>query len=796
MLENNNAAAIYSEEDHDSFNIRAEVEKYFSYYKWFLLSVVLTVIYGFLNLKYTPRIYEVSTTILINDKDSGGGQSELSAFQDLGVMSDMRSSFDNELGILRSKDLVAQVVKDLKLNVTYYKKNLIREYEVDKDVLPFKINFLTKDSILNSETCSFKVIPISKTQFSLEDSGEESIGEFTYGATITIDKIKFILTPTKSEFSNYNDGYRVAIRSIESVAGQLKKTISIEPADVKSSLVKLSMQHGIKQKAKNILYSLVKKYNQNAIIDKNAIAVKTNDFIKERLVVITKDLSLLDRNVESFMIVNEITDVQKEAEMALSSNSSIEESIVDINTQLKLISYVSSYIKNNFDDLIPENLGLSDNSFASSTQIYNELLLERKRIKKSSGMRNPILINLDSELKNIRESMLQSLVNLESSLNISLKSLKTREKLMGSKIQSVPKQEREYRDLRRRQQIIETLYLYLLQKREENSISLAATTPNAKIIESVYGSNSPVNINPKKVYSLSLIVGFGIPFIIIFIILALDTKIHNIEDLERELKMPILGNIPKTALGNKFNIISKDDESFVAEAFRLFRTNLNFMLGVQSGPKSIFITSTISQEGKTFTTINLATVLVLANKKVLVVGADIRKPKLATYLNVPVQNGLTHFLMDTSLEVKNTIQHVESTGFDMIQAGVNAPNPAELLMNGRFKEILEYGKEHYDYVVVDTPPVNIVADTLLLSENKPDLVIYVVRANYLDKRLLKIPKKMYEEKRLPNMALLINGTDLRKGYGYAYGYGYGYGAESEGLRKGWYKKILKKINII
>ncbi|TXD47767.1 GumC family protein [Polaribacter sp. IC073] len=780
---NDNNKAIY--EDANTINFREFFEKFAFHWKWFSLGIITMLVLAFLYLRYTPRQYKVSATILVNDKNSGELQSELSAFQDLGIMSDVKSSFNNELGILKSRTLAMQVAKDLKLNISFYRKDFMKVNEVYKDKLPFKIKFLTNDTILNVTSLSFYIHPISETQFLLGNAEEESLGKFTYGETVAMGSIDFIVTPSISGIPISDEHYKVVILPIEFVANQFKNMIKIAPVDEKSSLIDLSIEYGVKQKAEHILNNLVKIYNQNAIIDKSTIAIKTNDFIGERLVVISKDLSLLDKSVEAFKTNNKITDVKTETGIILSSSSEINESIIALNTQLKLVDFVGLYINDNSEDLIPVNLGLSDISFSESTGIYNEILLERKRISKSSSTKNPVLMNLDEQLKNRRASISKSLVNLKSTLNISLQDLKAREKRIDSEIQSAPKQEREFVEMKRQQQIIETLYLYLLEKREENSITLAVTIPNSKIIDSAFGSNMPIFPVPRKVYFLAILIGMGIPFGVIFLIGLFDNKVHTYEDLERELKIPIIGDIPIIKSGERL-VFEENERNLYAEAFHLLRTNINFMLaGIKSTSKTIFVTSTISGEGKTFTAINLAASLTLSNKKVLLVGADIRNPKLAAYLNVPLEKGLTHFLMDTELHIESVIQHIKSTNFDMIQSGLNAPNPSALLMNDRFKEVMAYGKKHYDFVIFDTPPVHVVADTLLLSENNADLVIYVVRANYLDKRLLKVPKKMSDEKRLPNMALVINGTAPKNGYGYGY---YGY-LQDDKSKRPWHRKI-------
>jgi len=449
---------------------------------------------------------------------------------------------------------------------------------------------------------------------------------------------------------------------------------------------------------------------------------------------------------------------------------------------------VSNYVNANPGELIPANLGIGDASVDGNTTKYNQLVLERNRILKGSTEINPVIVNLNGQIKNLEESIKQSLANTQAGLKISLNAIKGQESRFASTISEVPKQERVFRDIQRQQQIMETIYLYLLQKREENAITMAVTQPSAKIIDLAYGSNTPVSPKRNIIYLAALLLGLLIPFGVIYVLALLDNKIHSRRDLESVVNAPILGDVPNTKSGDKI-VVSDSDRSSIAESFRLLRTNINFMLtSVKDGGKTIFITSTISGEGKTFVSINLAAVLALTDKKVLLIGADIRKPKIGEYLDLKYEKGMTHFLMDNTLKVTDIIESVTAVNFDFISSSLIPPNPSELLMNGRFEEVLAYGKQHYDYVIVDTAPVNLVTDTLLLS-HLADMFIYVVRANYLDKRLLSIPKMMYEEKRLPNMAMLVNGTDLERGYGYGYGYG---GYSEEVIKKPWYKTLFSK----
>lgn len=772
MQEENNQLPNIQFQD-ESINIRQEVEKYAYYWKWFVLGAFVSLVVAYVYLWYTPNQYEVSTTILINDEDSGGLASELSAFQDLGLFSGSKgSSIENEIELLKSRSLIERVVKDVGINVSYFKKGRVRTSEIFKNEVPVKLNVFTKDSLFYAADTSFTIVFGAASKFKLLDSEGNKVAEHSFGENIKTNFGEITITPLADVSKIKDNELQVVITPIKKVVDNLKSAIQVQPVNKNASVLQLSLKSELKTKAQAILDNLVYQYNKDAVEDKSMIAKNTNVFINKRLDIISEDLSDVDKGVEKFKTSNNLTDIASEATLILGTNADIEKKIVDLNTQIRLVDYVNEYVTQNSEELIPANLGLPDESISSTTERYNELLLERNRILKSSSKLNPVIINLNDQIAGVRNSIAKSLVNLKNTLKISLNDVQKQESRINSKITAVPRQEREYRDIQRQQQIIETLYLYLLQKREENAITLAVTQPNAKIIDKAYGSDIPVAPKRKIVYLAALLLGIILPFAVIYLKLLLNNKVQSRKDIEAALQAPILGDIPRTRNLKKL-VVSDQDRSGIAEAFRLVRTNINFMFSkVQTKSKTIFLTSTISGEGKTFIAINLASVLALTSKKVLLIGADIRNPKIITYLNFESNLGLTHFLRDSKLAVPDVIENVKEYNFDMIHSGIIPPNPAELLMNGRFDEVMEYAKNNYDYIIVDTAPINLVTDTLLISDYA-DLFIYVIRANHLDKRLLEVPKMLYNEKRLNNMSILVNDVDSDKGYGYGYGYGYG-----------------------
>ncbi|MDV7187780.1 polysaccharide biosynthesis tyrosine autokinase [Lutibacter sp. TH_r2] len=776
----------------DTVNIRQELEKYAYYWKWFVLSVFLALVVAYAYLRYTPKTYEVSTTILINDENGASFASELSAFEDLGLMGGSQTSLENEIELLKSRTLLAQVVKELELNVKYYAAGRVKTSEVYAKNSPVKFTFFTKDSLFYESDTMFSIKITGANEFVLSDINENKISTGVFGENIKTNFGDITVTPLNANKIGVNEELTVRIVPVQSVVSGYRNSIQIQPINKNASVIKISLVDQLKVKAADVLNKLVTIYNEEVVEDKSIVSKKTDKFINDRLAIITKDLETVESDVEEFKTTNNITNINSEASLVLDANAEIEKRIVDLNTQLKLANYVDDYLKGNEGDLIPANLGLSNESISSNTQKYNELLLERDRILQSSSKLNPVIINLENQIKGLRSNISQSLSNFKSSLEISLNDVKRQDYILNSKISSVPKQEKEFREIQRQQQIIESLYLYLLKKREENAISLASTIPNSKIIDKAYGSKVPVAPKKNIILLAALLIGLIVPFAFIYIKFLLDNKVHGKKDIEAMFSAPILGDIPKTTHTKKV-VVSDTDRSGIAEAFRLLRTNINFMFskGVKES-KIIFLSSTISGEGKTFIAINTASVLGLSSKKVLLIGADIRNPKIIDYLEMENSKGLTHFLRNEELSPKDVVNRIEAYGFDMIHSGIIPPNPAELLMNGRFEEVINWGKENYDYIIVDTAPVSLVTDTLLIS-SYADLFIYVIRANYLDKRLLEVPKTMYNENRLPNMAVLINDTDYERGYGYGYGYGYGNDGAAKKSNKGLFNKIKKKI---
>lgn len=781
------------DQENDTLNIREEIEKYAIHWKWFLLAVILALSGAFLYLRYSTQQYSASATIMIKDNQKSGISQELSAIADLGIVgTGSVNNTDNEIEIIKSRKIVGNVVDSLKLNISYIIEGRVKKSELYEKI-PIRLVLLDSLNTDSKFDTIFSFSEINKSKFRLENLYGTNLGEFRYNQLIGAKPpfFKILKEDIKSESKNI---YLSIQPKPETVDNYLDR-INITTVSKNSSVLRLSINDPIVQRAEDFLDELIKQYNIDAINDKSEVSQKTRDFIVERIEKIGQDLSKIQDSVKKFKDKNNISGLSIEGELALGNASKNNEKIIAVTTELILAKGIYESLNkedNNDDQTLPPNLGFKDISISESIIIYNELVSKKNILSLSAGKKNPLLVQYKKEISVQRNNLLKSIKNLVNSLNEELKQLNNAASIVNSRVSSIPALERGFIDIARQQEIISGLFSYLLKKKEETDISLAVTVANAKIIDKAYSSGIPVSPKKKIIYLAALLLGLIIPFIIIYIRNLLDTKVHSKKDLESFLSIPFLGDIPSSESKEKI-IVGNNARSSGSEAFRLIRTNLDFMMASKTGSKKfIFITSTTSGEGKSFISINLAATLALAGKKVLLIGMDIRAPKVTEYLGLESKKGVTNYITSNTLsleDLKFTIP--EAKGLDIISSGAIPPNPAELLSSKSIEDLfLEIkNNENYDYIVVDTAPVNLVTDTLLISKYA-DMFLYVIRANYLDKRLLVVPEELYKNKRLPNMSIVLNDTDPKRTYGYGYGgYGYGYLSEEE---KPWYKKIFTK----
>ena len=549
------------------------------------------------------------------------------------------------------------------------------------------------------------------------------------------------------------------------------------------------------EKAKDIINALIAEYDRYSTYIKNIRSKNTSSFIDSRIDLIASDLVSVDDSIVRFKTSNKITDVTSEAGQFLSSSAQNEQLLDESKTQLRVLEYMNESLQDDASYApIPGNLGSGDPAISALASRYSELLANRERLLRSAGEKNLVVVELDQSLNAIRENLKQNIDNAKKSLRIRMSSLENQSERINSKIFSVPGQERKLRSIERKQGIKESLYLYLLQKREEAAITLTATSPNLKIVDEAYSYGDPVSPNTKVIYMAALFLGLFIPFSVIYVKDLLDTKIHNREDLEGSIKdITVLGELPRLKGKELASLVKRNDRSLLSESFRIIRTNFDFVRRgrhVKKYDNVIFVTSTINGEGKSFFSINMALTLANTDKRVLLIGADIRNPK--TDLGIINQNkkrvskiGLTEYLSDDAILVGEAIEtyEVENNKIDVILSGKIPPNPAELLMSDRMEPLFDKVSDQYDYVIVDTAPSMLVTDTLLFSHFAGH-TIYITRADYTEKPLLNFVKDLHDKQKLKGMMLVVNDVDQANfGYGARYGY---YGAPK---KKSFFKRF-------
>jgi len=792
------------ENQEDDIHLRDVLEKYLIHWKWFILAVLVCLLVVKIYLRYVTPQYQASTTILVKDDKKGGMLSELSAFADMGLGSAMKSNLDNEVEILRSRSLIESTVKKLELNISVFEKGRVNTIELYKEA-PIEVHFTNVKPSFYTDGMKWEFIKLSPDTFELVSAIDEETPvlltnkkEFRYGEVIPTINGGLIITKSieKNQPKDLEDkSIFIAVTPFDKVVASYQRRLVVDPISKTSSVVSISLTDPILKRAEVFLDNLIQIYNDDAAADKNFISENTSKFISSRLILITQELDGVEKDVESFKTSNSLTDIESEAKLFIEGSSEYNKKSVENEIQLNVVSSLLDFMKKSTNgDLLPSNIISGQTDASSLINSYNQLVLNRNRILKSATLSNPSVVKLDEQITSLKANVAESLSRMQANLTIQKRNLKGQEGLLDSKIGKIPVQERQFRVIARQQKVKEELYLYLLQKREETAISLAATAPNARVIDAAKASNIPVSPKKNIIYLGALLMGLLIPFGIIYVKDLLDTKVKNRFDITDKFNIPFLGDIPRALTTNE--IVDTTSRTSTAEALRIVRANLEYMLTQvpDDRAKSVFVTSTIPGEGKTFLSVNLASIFAHSGKKVLLIGMDIRKPKLNEYVGISDPKGLTDYLSAKNIPITNFITPMKGyEAFDVLLGGIIPPNPTEMLMSKKVDELFAQFKKEYDYIVVDTAPVSLVSDTLIVAKHA-DTFVYVVRANYLDKRTLTIPDILHKENKLPNMAFILNDTEVAKGYGYG-GYGYGYGNYGYGVtqeKKPWYKAIFKR----
>ena len=780
------------EQSEEQVNIQELLFRYLIHWPWFVVSIIICIACAWGYLRLTTPIYNISATVLIKDEKKGGGASMSSELEKMGLEGFVSSSsnVDNEIEVLRSKSLAREVVNNLGLFVTY----------MDEDEFPSKELYHTSPVLVSLTHQEADKLPgRMEINMILQPTGalgvQITVGEKEYRKQF--DKLPAVFPTdegTIAFFANNDTLSAVCPENITkerhitafinrpfSVLKEYVSSLSIAPTSKTTSVVVISLENTNTRRGRDYINKLLEMYNINANNDKNEVAQKTAEFIDERIGIISKELGSTEQDLENFKRSAGITDLSSEAQIALTGNAEYEKKRVENQTQINLVMDLQRYMKGNEYEVLPSNIGLQDAASAGAIDRYNQMLVERKRLLRTSTENNPTIINLDTSIRAMRTNVQATLDATLKGLQITKEDLAREASRYSRRINDAPTQERQFVSIARQQEIKSGLYLMLLQKREENAITLAATANNAKIIDEALADDNP--ISPKKtiVYLAALVLGVGLPVGVIYLIGLTKFKIEGRADVEKLTSLPVVGDIPLADEKTGSIAVFENQNNLMSETFRNVRTNLQFML--ENGKNVILVTSTISGEGKSFISANLAISLSLLGKKVVIVGLDIRKPGLNKVFNIPKkEHGITQYLTNTTANLMDFVQPSDiNKNLFILPGGTVPPNPTELLARGGLEKAIETLKANFDYVILDTAPVGMVTDTLLIGR-VADLSVYVCRADYTHKAEFTLINELAENNKLPNLCIAVNGLDLNSrkygyyyGYGKRYGYGYGYG---------------------
>jgi len=792
-------------------NWREVFEKIVINWKWFVLSATIALVAGAIYGRLQPDVYELKSSVLIIDQARSGQMNEMSVLKQLdaaGMGSRSTSTVNNEDQVIKSTVLMKRVVKQLELYTTYTHRSYLKTEEL-YTASPIYIHL---DSLSLTRLSSTLKLTITPTNGKLNIEGEYKDSIFNR----SVNKLPaFVKTPAGFIFIKLRSEKKDIVVSTDINSDNQSKDVNFpteqivvtinDPVKVAKSFAKsalttevgkmvdvidLTLTTSNVQKGQDILNTLTAFYNQDASEQNNLSANNTAKFIETRLKLLSEELSDVEKEVENYKQTNKLTDIDEDVKVYLDKTKVFDQQQIEVEMQQHLVKYVEDFIHNpaNQTALIP-NLGLTDVGLVGVIRQYNELVMSRDRIATGSSEHNPVLKSLDQQINTTRKAIQASISSSHKGLQIANKDLSAQNSIMQSKIRDIPRQEREYIEIKRQQQVKASLYLFLLQKREEASLNMAVTVPKGRVLNTPDDAKA-VGPHRNMIILIFLIIGLIIPALIIYILDLVNNSIRNREDVEKKTKIPVM-----TELGHNDSssiiIDNRPNASSNSELFRLMRAKLQFTLDAPK-EKVILITSTMSGEGKTFVSINLALMLSLADKKVLIIGMDLRKPQLAKHFGIPIGDGVSAYLSGQKTDINSLIyKPAEYPMLHVLPAGVIPPNPTELIMKSRFDKLITELKDEYDYILIDTAPVGAVSDTFLIDRIS-DLTLYVCRAGYTDIRNLEFVNRINNEKSLKRIFLVVNDVDLeanrysyhrKYGYGYGYGnkYGYGYGKKHKNI---------------
>lgn len=756
---------------------------------WFAISLFITLTIAVLYLLSTPPIYTRTAAILVKDNSkSSSSTSAMNDFSDLGIFKS-NTNINNELLTLKSPTLMTEVVNRLGLNETFTIRKGLKNVDLYK-VSPVTITFCDKIEVPLSFTIKFsskEAFAISELEISGEDIGETLSAQM--GDSIQTSAGIMIVSPTQ-EFTDVFIGtsIRYVRGSVRAAVDTYSNALVAELGNEDATIINLSINDTSIRKAEDILNTLIEVYNENWIRDKNQIAVSTSQFISDRLGVIESELGHVDENISSYKSEHLLPDVQAASSLYMAQSAENNKELSTLNNQLSTAQYIRRELNTKqLDQTLPANSGIVSANIETQISEYNNLVLDRNRLIANSSEKNPLVKNMASSLQSMQRTIIQSVDNLIVSLNTQIRSLRRQEEATTNRLASNPNQAKYLLSVERQQKVKEELYLYLLQKREENELSQAFTAYNTRLITAPRGSMFPTAPRKMNILLVAFAVGLLVPAVGIFMKENMNTKVRGRKDLEN-LSIPFIGEIPQYSgtkkkwwefkhrkrQDMKIIVVNEGNRNIINEAFRVLRSNMDFMASKDNNQHVFVLTSFNPGSGKSFLAINIAISFAIKKKKILVIDGDLQHRTVSSYVDSP-NKGLSDYLNNQIEDWKEIIVSYKGyTNLHILPIGTIPPNPTELLEDSKLSMLIETLRPEYDYIFIDCPPVDIVADAQII-EKWADRTIFVVRSGLLDRSMLSELENMYTGKRFKNLSMILNGTESTGGrYGYRYGYHYGY----------------------
>lgn len=756
----------------ESINIREILFKYLRKWYWFAISLFAFVFIAFFYLQTTNNKYSVETSILLRSNKSKGllGGDQSAIFESLGFASMGNKQIDDEIQVLRSKEIMKNVILSMEINTEYYKKNRLRYVELYPSS-PLKL--VVDPSITDTLT--------QELHMNVKYSSRGYRVKYEYGKIKETIQLKDLSKPFATKIGNLslkqegelhkNDVFRIIHYPIQNIVEKHAENIKVMEVNKRANAIKITTDAANTTKAIDMLNKLIEFYNLDAVVDKNLFATNTGRFIDERLDLIQKQLFESELEVEAYKRKYNLTDIQTEVELLLETNVEYQKEIEKIENQINVIEFIQEHLsKGDQSTTIPMNLGLESEALAQMVYEYNEAVMMRIKLERTSLPTNPSLQMSKQQIDALRASILESVASMKQSLQITRSGLKKKDELYFSKIENIPTYEREFTEIVRQQKLKNALYMFLMEKREENAMTLASAVPSAKILDQPNASILPVSPKRMIILGFALIFGLALPFFVLHIYDLINNKITDKRELLKLIDAPYLGSIMNVKDQEKIQV-REGVTTPIVELFRLIRTNLQFMVGAKKSPV-ILVTSSIGGEGKSFISINLAMTFALVHKKVVLVGLDIRKPMLTEYMHIAKNSGVSMYLADESYKVSDVLlpSGIHPSLF-VVPAGPVPPNPGELLMSERLDQLFVELKKEFDIIIVDSAPIGKVSDTYLLNR-VVDNTVYISRQEYTPRDVTELINDIYENKKLNNMGVVLNGVNHSSSSGYGYGYGY------------------------